>query len=413
MKTNRKMLIFCVCLFSVKFSYATAPFQLQLGQHTFEITQTTARGTPVINMWKAQMPINDRQNAAGFPVLNNAEHHLVWAPRSRAEGAYNHYACLIFHNGHFYAMWGNHEFGEDGPGQRILYSISTDAITWTPATELFAAPGPVLPASESGIHLKPDRWVKVEGKLYAVVFVGTTYPIARQVTPNCVGEPFLLKNISANQQLPSYMNRRTPPSIAEKIEQWYIDNDVVTWWARSAHTLGGRTPSHSVDNAPLIETFSVRSDYYGKLVFYRDNTATAQNPSYRLYVSFEDGNGGYTEPYPTNIPDIPSRAEALRLPDGHVLLAGNQTAFRFDQQPTGMYRDPLTIAVSPDGKDFTKVFALRTGAPPTFRFSGITGRGAGQFSYPSMIVHNGKLYVLYSVNKEDMAISIVPLSAIR
>ena len=115
--------------------------------------------------------------------------------------------------------------------------------------------------------------------------------------------------------------------------------------------------------------------------------------------------------YPTDIPDSHSRTQAVTLSDGRVLLVGNQTAHTFDR---GLYlvRDPLTIAVSPDGKDFTKVFALRSGVPSR-QFSGIAGSGPMGHGYPSMIVHNGRIYVFYSINKESMAISIVPISAIK
>jgi len=43
------------------------------------------------------------------------------------------------------------------------------------------------------------------------------------------------------------------------------------------------------------------------------------------------------------------------------------------------------------------------------------GKGWGGFpewSYPYAIEHNGQLYIIYSVNKEDCEVSIIPLRAL-
>ena len=89
---------------------------------------------------------------------------------------------------------------------------------------------------------------------------------------------------------------------------------------------------------------------------------------------------------------------------------GNQNAYSFDQ---ALYldRDPITVSVSKDGYKFDCVYALRIDAPKKYRFAGIKGRNLG-YAYPSSIILNGWLYTLYSVGKEDMAITRVPLTAL-
>jgi hypothetical protein len=388
---------------------ATETVTIQVGARSFTTSKFTAKGTPVVPMWRAPLPTD--APAAGFPLLEQAEHALVWQPATRADGAYNHYAALIHYHGRFFAMWGNHPLGEDAPGQRILYAWSDAWGVWSDAQELFPAPGPVRPRSEQGIHLKADRWAIVDDTLYAIIYVhgAGRYPVARAVAPDGTpGEPFTVRDLPDGAALPSYMTGYAPTPrqehLAAQLRQWYADTNQVSWWAWA----DGIAPKRGIDGADLIESFSYRAKDDGYVLFLRD-WGHNRNPVHnnRLYVSFSDRLDSWTAPYPTDIPDSPSRAQALTLADGTVLLIGSQTAYAFDV-PMYLDRDPLTVAISADGLSFDRVFALRTGAPKDFRFPGVSGRNPG-FAYVSALIHDGWLYVLYSVGKEDMAITRVPI----
>lgn len=392
---------------------------LQLGTRTFTVNRTTSDGIPVIHFWKAKMPTGERSNAAGFHVLKEAEHFDVWKPTDRSEGVYNHYAALFVHEGRFYAMWGNHGHRENGGGQRVLFSMSEDGRVWKSPAELFPPPGPIKEGR--GMYLAPDRWVEVDGRLYAVVYVhgsgASSYPIARELADKGarLGDPLLLRDdLPKKARLPEFMPTSSYHSVsAKKIDQWYEENDTISWWAR--HDNKG-IPYQGVDGAKLIESFAFRSKE-GMVACMRDYSTHAKGSdrrsSNRIYACFSDGKGGWSAMYPTDIPDSHSRAQVRRSPDGRLLLVGNQIAPRFDE---GLYlvRDPLTIAVSPDGEFFTDVYALRSGgeAVPKHRFTGTPGSGPAGYGYPSMVLHDGMIYVLYSINKEDMAVTIVPLASI-
>merc|ERR1712232_16024 len=78
------------------------------------------------------------------------------------------------------------------------------------------------------------------------------------------------------------------------------------------------------------------------------------------------------------------------------------------QNPSG--RDPVTLAVAADGLHFDHHWAVRYGAPPV-RYPGhAKGRG---FQYPGAMVLNGQMFVTYSIGKEDIAVSIFPMKALR
>ncbi|OVE78813.1 hypothetical protein BVY01_04345 [bacterium I07] len=133
--------------------------------------------------------------------------------------------------------------------------------------------------------------------------------------------------------------------------------------------------------------------------------------SKRVYVSIEIPTGAWIPAMPTDIPDCPSLSTTVSLDDGTVLLVGNQVAPKFDNpdEKKRYTRDPLTVSVSSDGYVFERAYALRTGVPEV-RVPGVEGRGSGGGQYPSAIIHNGTLYVQYSMRKEDIWISVVPLS---
>jgi hypothetical protein len=109
----------------------------------------------------------------------------------------------------------------------------------------------------------------------------------------------------------------------------------------------------------------------------------------------------WTKPVSSNMPDAHSRTCAAPLPDGKgVYLVGAQN-------PSG--RDPVTLAIAADGLHFDRHWAVRFGAPPV-RYPG-KAKGKG-FQYPGALIHDDKMFVTYSIGKEDIAVSIFPMSSV-
>lgn len=366
----------------------------------------------VVTMWRTQSPNAKQDEACGFPLVAEAQHAQVWEPKSRKDGAFNHYAALIHFKGRWFAMWGNHQFGEDRIGQRILFASADQWNDWPEPNVLFDSPTP-MKAKKGGIHLKSDRWMIIDNRLYAIVYVHGVgrYRIAKEVAiDGTPGDPILLQEPRDRNSLPEYFDKdiEVDSQLSEKVSLWYQQQSKVSWWGQS--TMG--LPSKGIDGANLIEPFTwMAADGLPVLAmrsFPTRKSHTIHNN--RLYVARGDGKGNWQTPRPSNIPDSPSRAEAIPAPDGSILLIGNQIAPKFD---SALYldRDPLTVAISPDGLKFTRVLALRSGSPKTWKFSGIRSRNLG-FAYPSNLIHNGHLYSFYSVGKEFMEITRAPLSSI-
>ena len=132
------------------------------------------------------------------------------------------------------------------------------------------------------------------------------------------------------------------------------------------------------------------------VMLFRDQTS-----SFRKLASVSTDKGeSWTKPIETNIPDARTKQCAGNLPDG--------TAYMVCCPSNGKWRWPLVLLLSRDGKLFDKAILLRSGLPddlPQRRYDG-RYKTLG-YNYPKAFVHQNKLYVGYSVNKEQVACTII------
>lgn len=71
-------------------------------------------------------------------------------------------------------------------------------------------------------------------------------------------------------------------------------------------------------------------------------------------------------------------------------------------------RQMLAISLSKDGLNFGRMAVIKFAAPPQ-RYEG-KSKGAGGFQYPHSVVVGKHLWVIYSINKEDIELACIPLS---
>jgi len=130
-----------------------------------------------------------------------------------------------------------------------------------------------------------------------------------------------------------------------------------------------------------------------------------QSSSFRKLVSFSKDDGEtWTKPALTSFPDARTKQCAGNLPDG--------TAFVVSCPVPAKRRWPLVLHLSSDGCSFDKAILLRSGAPADLPHRHYDGKYKTLgYNYPKAFVHNGKLYVGYSTNKEDVECTIVTLAS--
>jgi predicted neuraminidase len=103
-----------------------------------------------------------------------------------------------------------------------------------------------------------------------------------------------------------------------------------------------------------------------------------------------DGGKTWTQARPIDVPNPNSGIDAVSLPDGRVVLVYNNSS---------LSRSPLNLAVSNDGEHFRMFYTLES--------------GAGEYSYPAMIVgRDGNLNITYTWRRKRIRYVRYPLSGI-
>ena len=356
----------------------------------------------------------------GLPPLDGIRSSVVYHANSQT-GFYNHHTHIIRHRNNFFVAWSNHPSDEDERGQRVLLSRSQSGHSWNAPIVLFP---PVKSGTGQELVLTANGWLVFDDVLYAIAdlhdnlgwtdnegFViakqqsalynrtaqrsmgrlgrrvnddgtlGAPFWLARAealdtVCPNCQPQTELAGALNAMLQEP--LNRR----------HWQlIDGNLKGYWV-------DRYPIKSDDGHHLAEPTTYLAQGGLLVRLFRD-----LDLSHYLYAT-TSSNGGksWSQPSRTDIPDSPSLSSAGELPDGRRYILGN---------PVPGSRDPLAIRFSEDGVRFGAAQLIRGGAP-ALRLPG-KYKGPG-FQYPAAVVADNALWVVYSVNKEDIEVSRVALS---
>jgi hypothetical protein len=146
-----------------------------------------------------------------------------------------------------------------------------------------------------------------------------------------------------------------------------------------------------------------------------------ESGSQRLYYTrSEDGGKTFARPVRTEIPDARARISTGRLKDGRLYLSGNSGMIP-ELEHDGEYilkegfgsRIPLTLAVGSDDGVFVKVYSVRGDATRPRWISSEINNGYGLaygYQYPNACEHEGYLYIIHSVNKEDIMVARVAVA---
>jgi len=113
----------------------------------------------------------------------------------------------------------------------------------------------------------------------------------------------------------------------------------------------------------------------------------------------------WSAPMITDFADSACRAHFGKLPDGRFFAVSCPPGKR------GQRRTPLVLAISEDGVTFDQHFILGDEPSQEPRIPG-KAKG-GRYGYPYLHVMGDEAFVIYTVEKDDVAVGSFPLSAIR
>ena len=344
-------------------------------------------------------------------------------------GTFNLHGYLAYYQGVLFAGWDSQARDENTSGQHGTFCYSTDdGKTWSAPRPLFPPLAENVPASETK-EPKPFQtsqgFAEVDGWLYAVEIVDKTLPeklyrfnevsrkriglLARVVRADgTLGEVFWLSDAAPEPEpgFPAYPAGE--PSLVTKINAYF---------QQPAHlpqlVFGPRAHPDSDDDHRMTEptpAWQLESGVWVRL--YRDvgsihaktKLEVEASKSRRNYAAFSFGDGKtWTTPTRTSFPDSCARSNAGRLPNGQYYVINNI----LPMSPKKGGRSMLAISLSLNGLNFDRMAIIRFVAPPQ-RYEG-KAKSIG-YQYPHSVVVGKCLWLIYSVNKEDIEVARIPLS---
>ena len=367
--------------------------------------------------WAVPYPTAD-QPAFGYPALEGVTHHDIY--RATAEtGWFSHHAQIVHHKGMFFASWSSHPTGEDGPGQRVLCALSEDGTVWKPPFECLPPMDAAKDPGETGRVVTAIGWVIAGGKAYVIGEVDDRLggrhrdKISYNPAESTPERPYMgryglgrvARAVGCDGGLgPVFWLQAKPPNprlgrLAEKIVLALSEPEHRPSWDFQNKTAWTRGEDSHLLCEPTI--YRRRDGVFVKISRDRERP-----PSFRLYAALSrNGGKNWTTAVRTSIPDSPSKSCSGSLPDGSVFLIGN-----YVPESAHGRRDPLVLSLSRDGKRFDRAAAIRGGSPEIRSAGAAKSRG---FQYPSAVVERDALWVIYSIGKEDVAVSRIPLTALK
>ena len=347
-------------------------------------------------------------------------------------GTFSHHGFLAYHQGVLFASWDSHARDENTSGQHGVFRASGDGgKTWSDRRPLFPPLAEKVPASETkqtNPFQTSQGFAEIDGHLYAVTNVDRSLKekvfrfnevsrtriglLARSVgADGRLGEIFWLSDTAPEPEpgFPAYpagepalvdrlnAHFREPANLPQLVfgPKAHPDSD-------DGHRMTEPTPGWRLDGGAWVRLYRDAGSIHATT-----RAEVEESKSRRNYSSFSFDEGRtWTTPTRTSFPDSCARSNAGALPDGQFYVINN--IMPLSTRRGG--RSLLAISLSRDGLEFDRTFVIRFVAPPK-RYEG-RAKSVG-YQYPHSLVAGKHLWVIYSVNKEDIEVARIPLSALE
>jgi hypothetical protein len=323
----------------------------------------------------------------------------------RDVSGYNHHPSIARFAGRFFVLWNTGFRDEDGSGQKVIYAVSRTGLAWD-------APQDLTGRKEGRRFTVVGLWRR-ENQLFALVSLrdsrdekgrrlnSASNPLLAypwDEGKGAFGTPVVLMENFFSNNVP----QKTPNG------EWMMLGKGVGKEERKMRAARGGEKSLQdwmiADLPPGIrmeepEWYTLpNNDLIADCRSFLDQTTGAS----RLIRLLSTNSGRtWSDRTVTDFPEAGSRNYGFRLKSGQYVLLVNPN-------PYGK-RIPLSIALSRDGLVYERIANIRD-EPTAPRYAG-RAKAPG-YSYVRAIEYDENLYIIYSVNKEDIDLSIVPLKSL-
>ena len=362
-------------------------------------------GYPVLTDWHPVIP----DGWGTFPTVP-IERSLVFKGDAKT-WAYNHHQTIKKFGDGYVVSWSAGFLHEDYVGQEVHFAYSENARDWSKPQVLVHTP------VESELVRNNAGLYSSQTELYSYVCVAKDY--GRDVSP-----PGMSTLKQQHIHLDVYKT--------EDMKTWTHYENIcpgVYLFEGPRLTRGGKLMCCGFDLAdshgmiliwddptdpaapPRVVDLAVSPDgvYPEQGTWYQTDDGRIwmyqrdQTMSGRLALTYSDDEGAtWSDLLRTDFPNTYSRAYAGRLCDGRHYIVGNNYDRFLD-------REHLLIALSDDGYIFDRQYTIVEGQT-TRRIHGRHKEDG--YHYPNCYADGDKLFVTYSVNKEDIEVGIVDVSKI-
>ena len=347
-------------------------------------------------------------------------------------GMFNHHPYLAKFENNLFACWDTQVRDENTSGQHGVFCFSSDqGQTWTAPRTLFPPLAPNIPASETikpGAFQTSQGFCEIDNELFAISVVDIDLKdkifrfnevsrkrvglLARKVfVDGSLGDIFWvsgglhtriydLPNFAKGQEtlikkINTYLGQ--PANLPQLIFGPKIHPD-----SDDKHRMTEPSPPWQLDDGTWVRLFR---DAGSTIATSRADVEATK--SRRNYVTFSADHGAHwSVPIRTDFPDACARSNSGRLPSGIFYVINNV----LPMSPKHGGRSMLAISLSDDGLNFDRCAVIRFIAPPLRQKGKAKGNG---YAYPHSVVMAKKLWLIYSVNKEDIEICQLSIEELK